>query len=315
MPDWTDRQLPEGDEVFLDHVGFFVADLEVAGERLRRLGFDVSPVNLQMNLDAEGRLVPSGTSNRLAVLRRGFLEVLAATHATPLAAQLEAALRRHAGLHLIAFSHADIAATRARLVAEGFAMQPVVRLRRHRETPQGVREVAWSVLRPEPGTIPEGRVQFAYCHTPDLTWTPGAPAPGNGADGLGDLMVCVEDARAAATRFSGYVARAASHREGRSDVALDRGRLVLVEPATAARMLPGFVPAPAPFIAGQSLRADLAAVRAALARGGVTPLHADDALVCVGPADALGGHLLFHVPELGDPWGALAGGGAASAGA
>jgi hypothetical protein len=30
-------------------------------------------------------------------------------------------------------------------------------------------------------------------------------------------------------------------------------------------------------------------------------------LICVGPADALGGYLLFHSPAVDDPWGALAG--------
>ena len=36
---WIPRQLPEGDEVFLDHVGFFVADLEAAGGGLSGSAF------------------------------------------------------------------------------------------------------------------------------------------------------------------------------------------------------------------------------------------------------------------------------------
>ena len=111
----ADRQLPLGNDVFLDHVGYFTADLDAAGAQLERLGFAVSPINLQQNADASGRLKPSGTSNRLAVLRRGFLEVLAATHDTPLGDQLKAALARYAGLHLIALSHADIPRQRERL--------------------------------------------------------------------------------------------------------------------------------------------------------------------------------------------------------
>ena len=49
---WADRQLPVGDDVFLDHVGIFTADLGAAGAQLSRLGFAVSPVNLQQNADA-----------------------------------------------------------------------------------------------------------------------------------------------------------------------------------------------------------------------------------------------------------------------
>ena len=80
---WADRQLPEGGEVFLDHVGFFVVDLDAAGAGLERLGFRVSLANVQTNADAKGVLKPSGTSNRLARLKRGFIEMLAATHETP----------------------------------------------------------------------------------------------------------------------------------------------------------------------------------------------------------------------------------------
>jgi Glyoxalase-like domain len=314
MGEPIDRQLPERDEVFLDHVGFFVPDLEIAGERLRRLGFPVSPINLQQNADAEGVLRPSGTSNRFSIMRLGFLEVLAATHDTPLGAQLKSALERYEGLHLIAFSHADVAAKRERLVAAGFPMQQVARLRRHRDMPEGRREVAWSVLRPEPGVMAEGRVQFAYCHTPELHWTPGTPEPENGADSLSDLLIIVADAREAATRLGRYVERAPVHENARSLVTLDRSRLVLVEPAAAARILPGWAPAEVPFIAGQGIVADLSKAQAALARGGVTPLHADDDLICVGPADALGGYLLFHRAGLVDPWDVLAARGASGVG-
>jgi len=303
----TDQQLPTGDEVFLDHVGFFVADLEAAGARLTRLGFNVSPINLQQNADAAGALRPSGTSNRLAVLRRGFIEVLAATHETPLADQLKKAIARYEGLHLIALSHADIPGERERLVAAGFKMQEVVRLRRHRETPEGLREVAWSVLRPELGEMPEGRVQFAYCHTPDLTWSPDAPAPENAADALTDILLCVNDRKEVAARFARYAGRAAIERGERRVIVLDRGSIILVEPNDASAMLPGFAAPDLPFMAGQALRsANIATTTTTLKRNGVTPLFADSEMICVGPADAMGAYLLFHSAAVDDPWGALA---------
>jgi Glyoxalase-like domain len=302
---WTDRQLPVGEEVFLDHVGLFVHDLEAAGQQLERLGFDVSPINLQQNADAAGTLRPSGTSNRLAVMRRGFLEILAATHDTPLAAQLRAGLARHQGIHLIALSHADVSAERARLAAAGFRMQRVVHLRRHRQMPDGLREVAWSVLRPEPGVMAEGRVQFAFCHTPELTWPDGVSGPENGADGLTDLLLCVEDRREAAARYGRYAGRPPANEGAFSVVALDRGRLVFTQPDDLPKIMPA--PPTIPFMAGQAVRStSIAATRDALARRGVTPLFAAADLVCVGPADALGACLLFHPPSMSAPWSALA---------
>jgi hypothetical protein len=304
---WTDRQLPVDDEVFLDHVGLFVPDLDAAGGRLERIGFGVSPINLQQNADATGALRPSGTSNRLAVMRRGFIEILAATHDTPLAAQLEAALRRYQGIHLIALSHADVPAQRRRLDAAGFRMQEVVQLRRHRPTHQGLREVAWSVLRPQPGVMAEGRVQFALCHTPELTWPEQAITPDNGADGLTDLLLCVGDRREAAARYGRYAARQATEEGALSVVPLDRGRLVFAEPLDAAAILPAFAPPALPFMAGLAVSSvSIAATRAALAKRGVTPLFAAADLVCVGPSDALGGYFLFHAASVSAPWSVLA---------
>src|SRR5256885_14479080 len=116
---WIDSQLPVRDEVFVDHVGYFVHDLDAAGTQLERLGFRVSAINVQTNADASGALKPSGTSNRLAKLRFGFLEMLAATHDTALADQLKVAIARYSGLHLIAISAEDMQAERARPAAVG----------------------------------------------------------------------------------------------------------------------------------------------------------------------------------------------------
>ena len=107
---------------------FSCAIWKTPARQLERLGFQVSQINVQTNADAQGALTPSGTSNRLARLRRGYLEILAATHDTPLADQLKAALARYQGIHLIALSHDDIPGQRTRLTAGGFRMQPVVTL-------------------------------------------------------------------------------------------------------------------------------------------------------------------------------------------
>lgn len=303
---YADRQLPIGDEVFLDHVGYFTADLAAAGAQLERLGFAVSPINLQQNAGADGRLAPSGTSNRLAVLRRGFLEVLAATHDTPLGHQLEAALARYAGLHLIALSHADIPRQRERLMSLGFAMQEVVSLRRHRAMPEGLREVRWSVLRPQPGVMPEGRVQFAYCHTPELTWSERRVPLANAADGLTDILLCVDDRRAVAERFGRFAGRD-PHDEGRfTIVPLDRGRLVFVDPTIESAIV-NFTLPNVPCMAGQALRCtDLDLLRRLLASAGVCALADKGPVVCVAAGDALGSLLLFHDATVVSPWAALA---------
>ena len=301
---WTERQLPQPGEVFIDHVGYFVADLDAAGAAIERLGFRVSLVNLQTNADANGVRKPSGTSNRLAKLKFGFLEILAATHDTPLAEQFRKQIARYSGLHLIAFSADDMAAERKRLTAAGFGMQEIIELRRRDRTLPGAPEIHFSVLRPQPGVMAEGRLQWVRPRTPDTVWREETIAQ-NGAEGLTHILLCVEDPAAVAARYGRYAGRAPIAHGARYVIQLDRGGLVFANGSEAAKILPDFRPPALPIMAGQALRSDITTVREVLMRNGVTPVFSASDLICVGPADALGGYLLFHAPAISDPWGAL----------
>lgn len=303
---WIERQLPERSEVFVDHVGYFVHDLDVAGAQLERIGFRVSAINVQTNADATGALKPSGTSNRLAKLKFGFLELLATTHDTPLAAQFKQQIARYSGLHLIAFSAEDMPRERARLVDASFAMQDVVELKRRDRTLPGEPQVHFSVLRPQPGVMAEGRIQWVRPHTPDVVWRAETITTENGAEGLTDTLICVEDPAGVAARYGRYVGREPLARGGRHVLPLERGGLVFVDPAGAAKLLPDFRPPSLPFMAGQALRADLALTRAVLSRSGIKPVAESDNVICIGPANALGAYMLFHAPQVSDPWAALA---------
>ncbi len=307
MTAWIDRQLPQGDEIFLDHVGYFVADLEAAAHQLRRLGFQVSPLNVQHNANERGELVPTGTSNRLALLERGFIEMLAATGETPLADQLRKAVARYQGLHLIALTHADMAAQRRRLIDAGFAMQGIVNLRRRVETAEGERQMAYSVLRTQPGEMAEGRVQMLTNHTPELLWTLGSTVHDNRADALTQLLVCVRDPVEAALRYGRFCGREIKGDEQCAVVTLGRGHILLVSPSRAAAMLPDLTLPDLPYIAGIALRSvDPEATRRVLMREAIKTPIATDELICVGPVDALGAYLLFHARSVDAPWHALA---------
>jgi hypothetical protein len=300
---WIDRQMPEGQEVFLDHAGYFASDLCRAGGRLERLGFQVSSVNVQYNADGAGSLVPSGTSNRLVKLRRGFLEVLAATGETPLADQLGHGLARYEGFHVVAFTHSNMEAERSRLIETGFAMQPLVKLRRRVMTAEGERQMAYSILRTEPDAMPEGRVQLLTTHTPDLFWTSASIEHANRADALTDLLVCVDDRVEAAERFGRFTARNPGMGNDFAELVLDRGRIVFAGRERIGVALPGFMPPDMPYIAGQGIRtADIDATKNFLKNAGIAPVFTNSEMVCVGPADALGAYLLFHSAPVARPW-------------
>src|SRR4051812_37215405 len=106
----VDRQLPQGEEIFLDHVAHFVRGSDEASAALARAGFTATPVSIQMD---RGAL--TGTGNVTAMLTRGYIEVLFKTADTPLGRELDEALGRYAGVHLMAFGVADANAARERL--------------------------------------------------------------------------------------------------------------------------------------------------------------------------------------------------------
>ena len=105
----ANRQLPIGDEIFLDHVGHFVRDAEAASRALTRAGFAPTPQSVQVNPDPAGGVpLPTGTGNITAMLPRGYVEVLFKTTETPLGQELDSGLERYAGVHLAAFTVAEM---------------------------------------------------------------------------------------------------------------------------------------------------------------------------------------------------------------
>src|SRR5258708_17994401 len=117
------KQLPAAGEVFLDHTAFFVPEMEGAAAALEGCGFRLTPFTTQTNREGD-KTVPSGTGNRCAMLREGYIELLTAMPSpmgdTPLAAQLRERVADHPGIHLAAFSTADAAPEHRRLGESGF---------------------------------------------------------------------------------------------------------------------------------------------------------------------------------------------------
>lgn len=243
------RQLPRGDEIFLDHVGHFVADPQAAGAALIRAGFAPAPVSIQVNQDSAGEPPrPTGTGNVCAMLRAGYVEVLFKTADTPLGAEFEAARARYEGLHLVAFAVADATTQHNRLASAGFPMQPLVKLQRPVETAAGPGTAAFDVVRVTAGAMPEGRVQMLLHRTEAAVWQPRWLDHPNTATGLRALTIVVADIDEAAARFARFTGRPAMPIEGGHRIALDRGWIDLVNPAQWRRTRPG-VPIPAiPFM-------------------------------------------------------------------
>ena len=201
------RQQPEGDEIFLDHIGWFVPDMDAASRALERLGFILTPYSVHGDRDpVTGALRPVGTANRLIMLEQGYLEILTPVGDvdTPVARHMRATLAaRGAGVHLIALTVADAARKAAALAASGFTLQPTVNLRRTLEAANGDNaEVAFTVIRPAFEQFPECRMQVLTHHTPEHMWQARYMAQPNGIVGLDGVALEVPDVAETSARIA-----------------------------------------------------------------------------------------------------------------
>jgi Glyoxalase-like domain len=302
--DGIDRRLPRGDEIVLDHVAHFVADADSAERALAQAGFTTTPPSIQVNPDPGGGAPqPTGTGNVTAMLDRGYIEFLFKTADTPLAKQFDTAMARYRGLHLIAFAVADAAGTHARLATAGFALQPVIDMQRPVETPDGNGVAAFSIVRLQPGQMPEGRIQALTHRTEGTVWQERWLGHPNGATGLLDVVIVEPDVAEAAARFARFLGRPAAFDRFGQSVTLDRGRVQFMSSLMLAQSLPGLEIPAFPFICAYGIAVrSLAATAARLDAGGIAFTRRDGCLVAPFPAALGTGCWAFVEGAAALPW-------------
>ncbi len=295
------RQLPDRGEMYLDHVGWMVPDMDAATRAFTRLGFALTPYSLHGDMDPEtGRIVPLGSANRLAMLERGYLEILTpvAGADTAMARHLKDSMGRYVGVHLIAFAVADAHAEAARLAGAGFRLQATVNLRRTIEAADGSAvQVAFTVVRARFGSIPEGRLQVLTHLSPEHLWQERYIARDNAITGLCEAVLAVPDPAASAGRLTRFTGRGVRETDGGGTILLDRGRLTFSTPGAIARRYGGLPLPPGPAMAAVGLVSrDLDRTRDFLLGRGVGLLVDQPERLIVDPQDAMGAALVIE-PE------------------
>jgi hypothetical protein len=293
-------QSPSAGALNLDHAAHFVADIDAASAALQQMGFTLTPFSPQEHrLAPDLPLVAAGTANRCVMLQAGYLEFLCPVGDTPMAAQLQAAMARYVGVHLIAFGTAAPQADAARLQANGFAPLPIVDLQRTIGTADGERTARFTVVRVAPGRMAEGRIQYCQQRTPELLWQPRWLTHANGAVGLAAVIVCVAQPREAAMRYGAFTGVTASEVNGGFRLALERGDLIITDAQTVERSF-SVTPAAMPWIAGYVLESsDLAAARNCARAAGCAVVEREGSrFAAVAPA-AVGGLIVYQSPGAG----------------
>jgi hypothetical protein len=283
------KQLPGPGEVFLDQTAFFVPTMDVAADALERCGFRLTPFTIQTNREGGAR-VPSGTGNRCAMFRNGYVELLTATSDTPLAAQLRERIAIHPGLHLAAFATADADAEHRRLAEAGFPTLPLVDMRR----PVGDDFARFTIARIAHGTMPEGRAQFLTHHTEPLVWLPDMLDHPNSAEALTALWIAAADSAEPAARYARFTGRSARQDGAMTTITLDRGALHFATPTYLSEVF-GIVPAGSlPCLAAASVAVkSLKTLETCLAGSGLAHRRIASGIVVTLPL-AVGNTLLFH---------------------
>jgi len=294
-----DRQLPTGDEIFLDHVGHFCRDADAASKALARAGFAPTPVSVQVNPDG----TPTGTGNVTAMLRGGYIEALFKTADTPLGREFDLAMASHSGVHLAAFSIADAAAWHGRLAEAGFPMRPLVNFQRPVDTEAGPDVAAFTVVRLERGAMAEGRIQMLTHRTEHTVWQPRWLSHPNGAVALLDLVVASADVAEAAGRFVRFAGRKAANTRHGQEIVLDRGRVQLMTKEAFAALLPEIAVPGLPFMGAYAVRVQSLGGAEALLRGaGMTTRRLGGSLVVPFPTELGVGAWLFVENDAALPW-------------
>jgi hypothetical protein len=273
----------------LDHVGIAGRDLDTLARAYAALGFTLTPFAQHHAPGADGVVRPIGTGNRCAMLRMGYLELIAVVDPALPSNTLDRFLARYEGLHIIAFGIDDAEAELARLRQAGIAIPGIAWLERPVDTPEGVRTARFARL-PLP-EAPEGRIQLIRHLTPELLWQPGLLDHPNRAVSLLETVLVVEDSAAVAARLGRLAGSAPLEEAGEWVVTLGTGRLRIVPPGGAGRLFPGTAEPCLPFIAGLVIGTDdgaAAIARIAAGRGRAVPGG-----FLVDAAHAGGAELLF----------------------
>jgi hypothetical protein len=302
-PNEIDRQLPVGDEIFLDHVAHFVRDADAARQALVRCGFAPTPISIQVNADSSNGQRLTGTGNVTAMFERGYTEVLFKTADTPLAREFDAMLAEHSGLHLAAFSVADAQVAHRRLAANSFRVRDLVNMSRPVDTESGKDTASFTIARVEPGVMPEGRIQMLTHHTEPTVWQNRWLSHPNSAIGLIDVVIAVADVEEAAQRFARFTGRTATRTSGGAVLQLDRGGVYLVNYDRITERVPEVLISKLPFMAGYALRVQSLATAETAVDGAGLQWHAfDDGITAAFPIELGQGAWFFVERASRLPW-------------
>lgn len=230
--------LPNTNEVTLDHSGHFVADIKTARNALEELGFIVTPYSMQVQPDpVTGLSQPTGTGNICVMLPEGYIEVLNHTADTPIGLEFKSALAGAQGCTCLLLAFMTLPFVTPKRTWRGLTCAPLCISRSEIETETDSETATFTVARLAAGAMPEGRVQIVTHHTPHALWQPRWTAHPNKAQSLDAILISAPDPQETAGRFSRFLDRSAQAYGDGLRIALDRGALEILPEDQATELV------------------------------------------------------------------------------
>jgi hypothetical protein len=217
---------------------------------------------------------------------------------------LAARLDRSEGAHILVFATYDAEQTAARLREAGVGHGGARPLQRPITTTEGTQLAPIKFLEIDDedptmpaGMVPEGRVGAAEDAPPDLLDAQVGLAHPNGANGLAECVLCVDDhdLRSVSERYERYLGIPSSLQGSTSSFDLGSSRLTLTTRTGLAARLPGEQPRTAPALAAYTVEVvDLAAAEDHLHANGVEFRRSADGHPFIPAKAALGATIILE---------------------
>ena len=283
-------------ELFLDHVGAAVRNLDDAKDGFQRLGFQLTARSLHSGATSPGGPVePWGTGNHCAMFADSYLEVIGMTDPDLYTTQIDGRLERYEGLHIIAFGTDNADAAHAALAGRVEGVQAPAALERDVPFGSGTKRGRFRNIYFDTVAFPEALYIVIEHVTPDVLWQPELLSHPNGARALAALTLCVADIEEVSARMAAVTGVAAAEEEdGGISFPLARGALSIIGTETLGTLCPEVTAPTLPYIAAHTYAvADIAATRAVLAGNGVATEDGTGGGLWVRPEHAHGSVLSF----------------------
>ncbi|MBV8915981.1 MAG: VOC family protein [Acetobacteraceae bacterium] len=247
----------EGTATALDHVGLVGPDGPALHAEFERLGFRLTPLSRQSGrLHPNGPVESWGSANRCAMLRHGYIELLAIIDPVLPANGLDRLLARYPGMHILALRMQDEAANLDRLRRTGLDVPGILHLERAVDDTDPCAPRARFARLPLP-EAPEGRIQLIRHLTPEAIWQERFMTHPNRAASLDAAILAVADPAATAARLSRLAGRPVTPDPvGGFTLELAHGTVRILAPEGLCAVLPGLHPPTLPFMAGLVVRTE-----------------------------------------------------------